>query len=65
MIDITNDKFWEAEYEIKRREPKKTNILGTFIHEHKIISASLICLGICVIMNACLIYSFFKILNTL
>ena len=65
MIDITNDKFWEVEYEIKRRETKKTNIFGNFIHEHKIISASLICLGICVIMNACLIYSFFKILNTL
>lgn len=65
MIDITNDKFWEADYEIKKREPAKTNIVRNFMHEHKIISASLICLGICVIMNACLIYSFFKILNTL
>ena len=65
MIDITSDKFWEAEYEIKKREFKKINIIGRFIKEHKIISATLICLGICIIINSCLIYSFFKILNTI
>ena len=65
MIDITNDKFWESDYEIKKRTESRTMKFKSFIAEHKVISASIICLVICVITNVYLIYSFFHILKNL
>jgi len=59
MVDITKDEFWEEDYQ------KKDTYIRETIRKNKFLSVSFLILGICVLANIILIYSFFKILTNL
>ena len=63
MIDITNDKFWESDYELPKRKEFKESSLKKFISEHKFMTAMLISLVVLTATNTWLIYNFISVLR--
>ena len=57
MIDIASEQYWSSKFE-KKKEHKVD-------FANRIIKIGLILVGICVLANTILIYSFFNLLNKL